>query len=69
MGTNSTFTLVSKRRILLTAFIALLLLAFNYGTTVTTPTDAAVAVITFLVVSYVTFTVLQLLAARYWWET
>ncbi|WP_049889542.1 hypothetical protein [Natronolimnohabitans innermongolicus] len=64
MTTDSDVALVSTQRVLLTVFVAVLLLAFNYGSTFETPTGVASAAVAYLVVGYLTLTVMDVLFDR-----
>lgn len=68
METVSSFNLVSRDRALLTIFVTVLLVVFNYGTNITSVTNAMIAIAIFLVIGYGTFTLLSLFANRFWWK-
>ena len=68
MSEQATVALVSGRRALLTACLAVLLLVFNYGSLVVTASDAAAAAAVFLVLGYLTLTVVDLLFERLLWS-
>ena len=68
METQSAVPLVSLRRALLTCCLAALMLAFNYGSTVDTASDAALAVAVFLVVGYPALTATELFLERVLWR-
>ena len=64
MQTQSGTPLLSLRRALLTVGIALALLAFNYGSSVETPSGAGFALAVYLVVGYPTLTATELVFER-----
>ncbi|WP_126661448.1 hypothetical protein [Haloterrigena salifodinae] len=68
MSSQSSVPLVSRRRAVLTVCMAVLMLAFNYGSLVRTVADAAGAMAVFLVVGYLTLTAMDLLFDRFLWR-
>ncbi|ADB61302.1 hypothetical protein Htur_2424 [Haloterrigena turkmenica DSM 5511] len=68
MPIQTAVPLASRRRALLTLVVAAALLAFNYGSSIETVSEAALAVAAYLVVGYLTLTAMDLLFDRFLWR-
>ncbi len=68
MPRQSAVPLASRRRALLTCGMAAALLAFNYGSSVETVSEAVLAVAVYLAVGYPTLTAMDLLFDRLLWR-